>query len=297
MGSYSVLQNGSISIDLQLDIRDNGWITTDGLAVHSGCNAGLIKNNSIPTVAGQEYTVYYSLIERTSGVVRPIIGGTVGTDVTEVGSYSETLTATDDSGLKFYSDGNLKIGLINVSKGTISGVTLAFNEDNNKWVSYLSYQPEYMVKFLDKFITFISGTAWEHNINELRNNFYNEQFTSKITFYCNVSPTEVKNFYTLREKSNKVWEVTEAKIDPREGKSIGQRSRIKKGNFQSLQGDWFSSFLKDLNDPRFDTELKALLNGADLQGSVMEVTIENKDTIEVRLLSVDVEVSKQEYTY
>lgn len=297
MGAITILKNTSVAIDLASDSQDNGWDVSNGYANHSSCNSGVIKNTVFPTVTGQEYTLSYKVLNYSSGQVYMIIGGVNGTSRTADGIYKETLVADDDSGVQFYSDGNLSIGLVKISQGNSPATTIMFNENNNKFVSYVSAQPEYMAKFINSFFMFKDGQLWENNINGTRNNFFGEQFTSKITFYCNLNPTEVKNFYTLREKSNKVWTVAEAKIDPREGKSVGQRSRIKKGNFKSLQGDWFANFLKDLNDPRYTTELDALFNGADLQGNVMEITIENTDTVEVRLLSVDVEVSKQEYTY
>lgn len=297
MGTITTLKNAPVIIDLRTDFTDNGWAVINGKAVHSGCNQGLIKNTGIPTIAGEPITVKYLVEGRISGQVYAIAGGTSGDSITTNGAVEDTIIPVDDSGIYFYSDGDLTISLVKVFDRIVEGTTVAFNENANKWVTYLSYVPENMVKFIDSFFTFTGGTMWEHNVNELRNNFYGQQYSSKITFYCNLDPTEVKSFFSIREKSNKLWEVTDAYIEPREGKSQGQRSRLKKGRFKNMQGDWLADFLKDLNDPRYTTELEALFKGADLQGNVMEITIQNTDTVEVRLLSVDVEVSKQEYTY
>lgn len=297
MGSITVLKNTPAQIYLAEDSTDNGWTVSEGYAVHGACNSGLIKNLVFPTVAGEEYTLSYEVSNYTSGSVYMVIGGVNGTARTSNGVYTETLTATDDTGIQFYSDGNLRIGLIRISQGVSPATTILFSENNNKFVSYMSAYPEYMTKFINGFFMFSNGQLWENNVNDTRNNFFGEQFTSKITFYCNLSPTEVKQFFSIREKSNKVWSVTDAYIDPTEGKSQGQRTRLKKGRFKSLQGDWFADFLKNLEDPRFSTELEALMKGADMQGNVMEVTIENTDTVEVRLLSVDISIAPHNYTY
>lgn len=297
MGTITILKNTSVAIDLASDSQDNGWDVSNGYANHSSCNSGLIKNTVFPTIAGQEYTLSYKVLNYSSGQVYMVIGGVNGTPQTADGIYTETLVADDDTGVQFYSDGNLSIGLVKVSQGISPATTILFNENSNKFVSYHSAEPEYMCKFINGFFMFKDGQIWENNVNETRNNFFGQQYTSKITFYCNLSPTEVKQFFSIREKSNKVWAVTKAYIDPTEGKSQGMESRIKKGNFKNLQGDWFADFLRNLKDPRFNTELEALMKGADLQGNVMEITIENTDTVEVRLLSVDVSVSPHNYTY
>lgn len=301
MGSIGTTRNQAVVVDLPSDFTDNGWIIADGVAVHSGCNSGdIILANDI-LEPNTEYTVEYEVLDYSSGLVRSVVGGINGAARTANGVYVESLTTDEDGSFKFYSDGNLSIKYLSINPTiedtTDNSITLAFNEKADKWVTYYSYKPELMCKFGNTFITFKEGGMWEHNVNPIRNNFYGEQFTSQITFYCNVSPQEIKTFSSMRQKSNKVWTVPEISILPREGKADGQRSRLKEGRFRSLQGDWFADFLRDLSDPRFTTELEALTKGAPLQGNIMKITIENSSTEEVRLLSVDVLFSKQNYTY
>jgi hypothetical protein len=301
MGSVSTIRNQAIVIDLPTDFSDNGWIIADGSAIHSGCNSGDIYLANDILEPNTEYTVKYEVFNRTSGLVRSIVGGTNGTSRTANGTYTEVLTTDEDGSFKFYSDGNLSIRYLSINPTVEdtadNSITLAFNEKADKWVTYYSYSPELMCKFGNSFFTFKNARMWEHNVNPIRNNFYGVQYSSKITFYCNVNPQEIKTFFSLREKSNKVWSVPDIEILPREGKPLGQKSRLKEGRFKSLQGDWFGDFLRDLSDPRYTTELEALTKGAPLQGGIMKLTIENADTTEVRLLSVDVLFSKQSYTY
>lgn len=301
MGSISTIRNQAVVIDLPSDFSDNGWIISENAAIHSGCNSGYIYLTNSILEENTEYTIEYEVFNYSSGLVRSVVGETNGTSRISNGIYTEILTTDDDGSFKFYSDGNLSIRYLTINPTTEdttdNSVTLAFNEKEDKWVTYYSWKPEIMCKFGNSFLTFKDGGLWEQNVNELRNNFYGVQYSSKITFYCNVSPQEVKTFFSMRQKSNKVWEVPEIVILPREGKPDGQLSRLKKGRFRSLQGDWFADFLRDLSDKRFTTELEALTKGADLQGGIMKVTIENTDTTEVRLLAVDILFSKQNFTY
>lgn len=297
MGTYATLTNQPIDIHLGDDWYDNGWSISEGKAIHESCNEGTIRNTTMPTEAGESYKVRFTVSGWSSGEVYPIVGGTAGTPVTSNGTYEQEITAGDATGLMFFSDGDLAVELIRVSLGEVPAVTFSFNKDHMLWTSYWSYAPEMMSKFLDGFYTWKEGQLWKHNENEARNTFYGEKYPSIIKFYVNVSPTQVKNFYSIRLKSNKVWAATEIMIPPREGKNQGQLSRLKTGRFKRLQGDWFADFMRDMLDPRFLNEVDALVGGALLQGNWMEVTLENNDEGEVRLISVDVQVSEQNYTY
>lgn len=297
MASYTLIKNQPLVVNLPDDFSVQGWEVSENIAYHSGCNPGYIKH-SIDLSSADIWTFRYTILSLTSGTVNIVVGGEVGEVRTAAGIYEESFEIDDiNSLIRFYATGNSSIQLLQVYPEIAStdGVTLAFNEDADKWVTYYSYVPEFMHKFINGFFTFQNGRLWEHNVNELRNNFYGEQFTSKITFYCNLNAEEVKTFFSMRQKSNKVWSVPEIETPARYGKPEGQRSRIKKGNFKHLQGDWFADFLRDLNDPRFTTELDALMKGANLQGDFMKITIENSDVTEVKLSSIQIIVSLSPY--
>ncbi len=298
MARYSTFSGVPIRIDATNDFLNTGWSVNNGVAHHYSCNPGFITTNSVLTEPESEYKVTYTVLNRVNGNVYIIVGGSVGTLRSSNGTYTETIIANDASGITLWSDGDLSIRGVRVSSGTVSGKTIAFNDKYRRWVGSRDYIPTLSVKFLDRVMVFQDGEMWEQWTNELRNNFFGQQFGSKIVFYANVNPKQIKNFHSMRVKSNLPWSVPEIKILPRHGKSKGQLSRIKKGNFKSYQGDWFADFLKDINDPRFGgNELNALVEGADLQGGVAEITIENNDISEVRLISVDIEVSPQNYTF
>lgn len=297
MGTYTTLTNQPIDIHLGDDWYDNGWSISEGKAIHESCNEGTIRNTTMPTESGETYKVRFTVMNWSSGIVYAILGGVNGPNVSANGTYEQEITAMDSSGLKFWSDGDLTIELIRVSLGEIPAVTFSFDRNNLSWASYWSYSPDLMARFLDGYYTWKDGQLWKHNANEVRNNFYGEQYPSIIKFFVNISPTQIKDFYSVRLKSNKVWVATEIRIPPREGKSNGQLSRLKKGRFKRLQGDWFADFMRDMLDPRFLNEVDALVGGALLQGNWMEITLENNDEGEVRMMSVDVQVGASNYTY
>jgi len=299
MGSYSILKNQPLVINLPGDFSDQGWIVSGSIAYHSGCNSGYI-NQTLDLSSAALWTFRYTILTLESGTVNIIVDGEQGVLRTQPGIYTEQFTTSNPAALiQFYATGVSSLQLLQVFPPAQAriGTTLAFNEDADKWVTYYSYIPEFMNKFVNSFFAFENGRLWEQNTNETRNNFFGVQYSSIITFYCNLSPTEVKKYWSMRQKSNRAWSVTDLEIPPYYGKPEGQRSRLKKGRFKSIQGDWFSDFLRDMNDNRFVTDLDALMKGAELQGTVMKITIQNDDTNEVRLSSLDVIVSLSQYTY
>src|SRR5690606_8020210 len=138
MGRYSLFANQSIDIDVTIDFLDTGWSISGGVAIHESCNSGLINNRTIKTVIGVEYKVTYTVRNRTSGEVYVIVGGVEVTHRTSNGTSTETFTAQDTSGISFWSNGDLEVSSIRVSDRTITGLTVLFNEIENKWVGYRS---------------------------------------------------------------------------------------------------------------------------------------------------------------
>lgn len=299
MGSISVLSNEPVLIDFPSDYVDSGWEVVGGKAHHTGCNAGYISNTGMNLTVGQYYMVSFFVENRTSGMVRALLGDTLGAEVDSNGQHVQILQATGNGSFRFYSDGNLTVSLLDVSKYTEedeNGVTLAFSEDGNLFATYYSFLPEMMVKFIDGFFAFKNGVLWEQNVNPIRNNFFGTQYKSKIIYYVNLDAENIKTFYNIRLNGNKAWAMTEAYIFPTEGKSEGMRTYLPKKRFENYQGNWFADFLRNVDDPRFTDDLKALFNGAPMQGGVMRITLENDDITEVRLSSVEVSVATQNFT-
>ena len=85
--------------------------------------------------------------------------------------------------------------------------TLAFSETQKGWSSFYSYLPEAMVGMNNKFYSFKNGNLFVHDSNAVRNNFYNQQFTSKIKTVINDQALENKLFKALELQSSDSWGV------------------------------------------------------------------------------------------
>lgn len=301
MGIYQIAKNTALDINLAQDINDNGWTVDGGLAIHHGCNQGFIELLGFPYIQGIPNKFKYVVQDYSSGGVNIKVGDTNGINRNSNGEYSETFTPALNDKVSFYSDGNLSIKVltITVQLEESNAITFAFNEKTKTFVTWYSFSPEFMLKFIDKFITFKAGVPWKHNENPIHNNFYGVQYKSIITFYVNTEAGSLKNFFSMRINGSNVWSAPnegDIKIYPIDGKKDGMLSRLKKDRFKNYQGKFFADFLRNMADPRFINSLDALFKGAELQGDGMEITIENNDTFEVRLVSVEVEMDIQNYT-
>lgn len=299
----TTLENTPITLSPNELATFQGWTISDNIAYHSPCFGGYITLLGIEVVAGETYVIKYKVEEYVSGDVCPIVGGEDGTTESSIGWKTATIVVPDpssDLSIKFYSDGELAISSMSIYKvveDPDNAVTLAFNSANNRWTTYYSWKPQMMLKFVNDFFSWSEGRLWKHNVNPIRNNFYGVQYDSQVEIILNVQPTEVKNLYSMRVNANLAWSVTNVYIRPIVGKEDGQRSRIKKGNFVKIGGQWFADFLRDMNDPLFNNELDALIGGAVLQGTVASIRLVADDTTENRLVSVDVLGASQQYTY
>jgi len=97
--------------------------------------------------------------------------------------------------------------------------TLSYSEGVTGWVSYYSYQPDWMIGMNNYFYTFKGGNIYRHNVNESRNTFYQDWWTrmgnssgaytpSSITSVFNNSVLENKLFKTITLQGDSLWGIT-----------------------------------------------------------------------------------------
>jgi hypothetical protein len=100
--------------------------------------------------------------------------------------------------------------------------TLSYSEGVAGWVSFYSYQPDWMIGMNNFFYTFKGGNLYRHNVNEIRNTFYQpwwnlkdgvvpspNAFTpSRVQSVFNTSPIENKLFKTISLEGDAPWGVT-----------------------------------------------------------------------------------------
>lgn len=168
---------------------------------------------------------------------------------------------------------------------TVSGETLAFNENVNRWTTFYSYQPEFMVRMFNDIVTFKDGQFWLHNKNEVRNNFYGDQFDSEIWVVSNNDPSRKKIYKAISEESNSVFEAYEI-TNP-----SGQLSNLVADDFVEKEGYYYADFLFDVNTPSTiiegETLENAILEGDVMRDATMLIKLRNSETGFAELFAVN----------
>jgi hypothetical protein len=83
--------------------------------------------------------------------------------------------------------------------------TLTYSEAVKGWVSFYSFQPDWMIGMNNYFYTFKGGNLYRHNVNAVRNNFYGTQYFSQLTSVFNDAPLENKLFKTINLEGDDAW--------------------------------------------------------------------------------------------
>jgi len=97
--------------------------------------------------------------------------------------------------------------------------TLTYSELVNGWVSFYSYYPDMMIGMNNFFYSFKGGDLYKHNVNPIRNTFYNRYFIkinqpdsiftpATLQSVFNTSPLENKLFKTINLQGDATWGVT-----------------------------------------------------------------------------------------
>ena len=97
--------------------------------------------------------------------------------------------------------------------------TLSYSELVNGWVSFYSYDPDWMIGMNNFFYTFKGGDMYRHNVNPNRNTFYQRWFVrigdpegsvnpTTLQSVFNISPLENKLFKTINLQGDAKWGVT-----------------------------------------------------------------------------------------
>ena len=97
--------------------------------------------------------------------------------------------------------------------------TLSYSQSVDGWVSFYSYNPDWMIGMNNYFYTFKGGNIYRHNTNENRNTFYQPWWTkiglpddsfspSTLQSVINNVPLENKLFKTLNLEGDSIWSAT-----------------------------------------------------------------------------------------
>ena len=149
----------------------------------------------------------------------------------------------------------------------MSQYTLTYSESSQGWPSFYSFIPDWIVGMNNYLYTFKGGNLYRHNVNEQRNTFYGQQYTSTITSVFNDAPTQNKLFKTLNLEGNSEWEA-EMITD------IQTSGYISAGWFELKEGSYFAFVRNTGSVPASDPEyLLRSANGIGRSESVVAPVI------------------------
>jgi len=121
----------------------------------------------------------------------------------------------------------------------LGNYTLTYSEDVQGWPSFYTFYPEAIQGMNQYLYTFKGGNLYRHNVNDMRNNFYGEQFTTKITTVLNKDALTTKVFKTIDLESSDPWKATLSS-------DIQNARDIESAWFKKKEGDWFA-FIRGLD--------------------------------------------------
>ncbi len=160
--------------------------------------------------------------------------------------------------------------------------TIAFSERLIRWTSFYSFLPESISRVGLKLLTFKDGKLWIHEDNDIRNNFYGTQFTSKMEVISSMFTGKVKIFQAVSIESNDPWFAEKISTPS------GQTSEIVKERFREKEGVFYADILRDSNSPGFANQDTALLNGAAMRGHSANFLMVNDNTAETVLYAINI---------
>ena len=168
----------------------------------------------------------------------------------------------------------------------IQPFTLSFSEEKKRWVTYYSYNPDFMLSNGIDILTWENGLLYTHNTNSVYNNFYGDQYNSVVRTVTNQDPSNVKNFISMFEESTDVWSMTATTPG-------GQATSLVVGDFEINEGVWYSALLKDSNTPNV---LIPLIEGDDMRDASMTIELTNDNTTFTKLFAINVRYVYSEMT-
>lgn len=290
------IQYGQIGyIDPQVEYADSGWEIDGQYATHYPCFAGTMEYiPALPFVNGTDYDFTYVVDNYVSGGVRLDLGAETGTLRSAAGSFTETFTFGAGDKLKFYSDGALRVTLLNVAphldEPVENGETFAFHEPTNKWVENQSWLAEMMLNFSNRFFSFKNGQLWEHDTNPVAGHFYGTKYPCQILIAVNQEYEKDKLWYNCRLDAKGAWYFPEITVPPSNQFPNGMATRVKKNNVSLIDGKLWSIVMRDLTDPNFAAQptVNAVYNARQMQGGVLVMLLECNDDAPANILSLEV---------
>lgn len=162
------------------------------------------------------------------------------------------------------------------------GKTVAWNESKNGWTTEYSFVPECYGTLGDNVYAFKNGDIWLQDANDVYNNFFGVQYSTKVTPVFNEEPLINKVWNALWMQQYQANNQCEW-FSPRITNISNQQSRLKSANFVKKEEGWYIPFKRDLTDT---SVTNPIVNGRVLRSSALEVELQNDSTNLVTLYAM-----------
>jgi len=166
------------------------------------------------------------------------------------------------------NDGNFPGGFNerrNCYEVNLGGIVMVWDEQKNSWVGGRSYDAEFFGNAGVDLVSFYNGQLYLHEANELRNNFYNVQHSSKLWVPGNWMDFK-KIYKAITLRSETIWSAYEILND------VGQLSIIDKLRFSKRENMWYAAFRRDMNTVNVRNPI---VDGKQMRDTVILIKLEN----------------------
>jgi len=304
---FTTLENTPLNVSLVTQSVTTGWSFSGSVATHEACNAGSIYLNGFAVEAGKTYEITYRIATITGSAsvlyTQAFMGDTAGAQRIASGFFIETLTCTGTSPrFRMFSNTDCTVEIFNIRNTAVVTTekqrnNIVYSEENNKWSSFYTYNPDCGFGLFINLYTFKNGQLYLHqNNSESRNNFYGVQYDTIVNLPFNQQAAFVSTFESMSVQSNMLMITTEDGIET----SLGQISDLVASDFtkatlvdgsttvtiNSVEGVYSASFLRDKNS------VGEILNGNVLKGNYLLMELVSTESTKLRLFSVAVHSEK-----
>jgi hypothetical protein len=166
------------------------------------------------------------------------------------------------------------------------GVTIAYNRKQQGWQTYFSFIPEMYGRLRNQIVSFDNGVIYLHERGVGYNNFYGQQYGSKLNFILNKDYPKVKTPLSLWYRGKGDW-AAKVGYSPN-----NMETEMLPANWRLQENGYSTEILRDRNDPSFSNPLDAWVNGQEIRGDYIEIELYNNDNT---FAAIDSE--KTIYTY
>lgn len=173
--------------------------------------------------------------------------------------------------------------------------TLVYSEKHRTFYSFVEHAytntaPEMYANLGDTLISIMSGQVYKHNIPGKYNEFYGQQKEASIKLIFNEQPFKDKIYKALIVDGEGNWQASEtADVMVIDEAGVNAVSRVKFEKFEKKHGVYYAPFGKNMKTKSNTPTVNDLINGSDLRGTFLILTLRENSATQASLRAVVVE--------